>query len=58
MIRLRIATARQVVESKAKLAAAWIPSRVPASLVRFAFTCSRTPAVLLGNDSGGSALYR
>jgi len=44
-----------IVESKANLAAAWTSSRFPASLVRFASSRSRTPAVLFCNDSGGSA---
>ena len=58
MIRLRMTTARQVVESEAKLAAAWTSSRFPASLVRFACSRSRTPAILFCNDSGGSAPSR
>src|ERR1700736_5816635 len=40
-----------IVESFAKLAASWISSRCPASLVRFASSRSRTPAVMLINAS-------
>jgi hypothetical protein len=43
----------------ATLAPAWMRSRCPASLVRFAYSRSRTPAVmLLFNASGGSAPSR
>jgi hypothetical protein len=42
-----------IVESLKKLAAAWISSRCPASLVRFASSRSHTPAVMLFNASGG-----
>src|SRR5438270_10364955 len=43
---------------EAQLALAWISSKTPASLVRFASSRSRTPAVLLCNGSGRSALSR
>jgi hypothetical protein len=36
----------------------WISSRHPASLVRFASSCSRTPAVILFNASRGLSLFR
>jgi hypothetical protein len=37
---------------------AWISSKAPASLVRFASSRSRTPAVLLDNGSGRSSYSR
>jgi len=45
-------------KTEAQLALAWISSKTPASLVRFASSRSRTPAVLLCNGSGRSALSR
>ena len=38
--------------------APWIPSRCPASLVRLAYSRSRTPDVLLFNASRGLSLLR